>query len=320
MRNELVKISGEMVHSKSVQEIVEQTKLVHNVFKTIMIKDLHYGIIPGTKKNTLYKPGAEILALLFNLSATYEKEKTDLPDNHREYEVTCKLVNKFTGIVWGEGVGSCSTMEAKYRYRNSEQKCPECEKDTIIKGKKQYGGGWLCYQKKGGCGAKFQDGDKLIENQNMGKVEHEDPADYYNTVLKMSKKRSFNDAVITSTAASDIFEQTDDLPDFESKVQEPSKYDADIEIIKERETPGSETEGVLFKQPAEGTYAERLENIMVAEFANDPEGWRKFLKEHSEFTNKKNGEIVPGKESIEELTLPRQKVTYGKIQSFLDRK
>jgi len=35
-------------------------------------------------------------------------------------------------------------------------KCPTCHKEnTIIKGKPEYGGGWLCYSKKGGCGAKF---------------------------------------------------------------------------------------------------------------------------------------------------------------------
>ena len=35
--------------------------------------------------------------------------------------------------------------------------CPNCGKDTIIKGKPEYGGGWVCYSKKGGCGAKFTD-------------------------------------------------------------------------------------------------------------------------------------------------------------------
>jgi hypothetical protein len=33
--------------------------------------------------------------------------------------------------------------------------CPNCGKDAIIKGREEYGGGWLCYKKNGGCGAKF---------------------------------------------------------------------------------------------------------------------------------------------------------------------
>jgi hypothetical protein len=45
-------------------------------------------------------------------------------------------------------------------------------------------------------------------------VEHENPADYYNTVLKMAKKRAHVDAILTATAASDIFTQdVEDMPE-----------------------------------------------------------------------------------------------------------
>lgn len=37
---------------------------------------------------------------------------------HREYEVKCTLTSRDTGEVMGEGVGTCSTMESKYRYRS----------------------------------------------------------------------------------------------------------------------------------------------------------------------------------------------------------
>jgi len=37
--------------------------------------------------------------------------------------------------------------------------CPSCGKRAIIKGKPEYGGGWVCYKKLDGCGAKFPDGD-----------------------------------------------------------------------------------------------------------------------------------------------------------------
>jgi hypothetical protein len=36
--------------------------------------------------------------------------------------------------------------------------CPVCGKDAVIKGKAEYGGGWLCFGKKGGCGAKWPEG------------------------------------------------------------------------------------------------------------------------------------------------------------------
>jgi len=33
--------------------------------------------------------------------------------------------------------------------------CPACGVAAIIKGKEEYGGGWLCFKKNGGCGTKF---------------------------------------------------------------------------------------------------------------------------------------------------------------------
>jgi len=36
--------------------------------------------------------------------------------------------------------------------------CPECKKESVIEGKKEYGGGYVCWKKSdaGGCGAKFK--------------------------------------------------------------------------------------------------------------------------------------------------------------------
>lgn len=48
--------------------------------------------------------------------------------------------------------------------------CPGCEKTgTIIKGKQEYGGGYVCYTKKSGCGAKFTDAE--MEQIKAGKTE-----------------------------------------------------------------------------------------------------------------------------------------------------
>lgn len=36
--------------------------------------------------------------------------------------------------------------------------CPECGKsNAVIKGKEEYGGGWVCFKKKGGCGYSWQE-------------------------------------------------------------------------------------------------------------------------------------------------------------------
>ena len=36
--------------------------------------------------------------------------------------------------------------------------CPACGADAIIKSKAEWGGGWVCYKKRGGCGVKWPEG------------------------------------------------------------------------------------------------------------------------------------------------------------------
>lgn len=209
------------------ETILKRKHVVQDVMAHIMKTDVHFGKVPGCgDKPTLLKPGAEAISSTFQLSPKYTISKTELAGGHREYEIVCDLY-ALNGNFVGSGVGSATTMEGKYRFRKAEQVCPECGKNTIIKGKKEYGGGWLCYKNKGGCGAKFPDGDPQIENQGMGRVEHDNPADYYNTVLKMAKKRAFVDAILTTTGASDIFTQDiEDMPE----VMPGARQDAASEV------------------------------------------------------------------------------------------
>lgn len=206
----------------TAHDIKQQVQLIQEVMQAVMQEGYHYGVIPGTDKPTLLKPGAEKLAVTFRLAPLLHVEWRDFPNGHRECEVRCTLTHIPTGRVYGEGVGLCSTMESRYRYRNANRKCPQCGNETIIKGKAEYGGGHLCFQKKGGCGAKFSDNDPAILNQPVGRIENIDLADVYNTILKMAKKRALVDATLTATAASDIFTQDlEDVPP--SDLPEPVK-------------------------------------------------------------------------------------------------
>jgi hypothetical protein len=199
----------------SIRELKRQTDLIKQAISEVMEEGHHYGTIPGCGiKKTLLKPGAEKLNVLFRLAPKYEIESKDLPNEHREYEATCNLYHIPTGQFVGQGVGVCSTMESKYRFRSAERTCPECGEKAIIKGKEEYGGGWLCFKKKGGCGAKFKEDDKKIISQQSGQVENTNPSDEYNTVKKMAKKRAQVDATLTATAASDSF--TQDLEDIQA--------------------------------------------------------------------------------------------------------
>jgi hypothetical protein len=195
-----------------------QVALIQEVMKSVMRKGEHYGVIPGCgDKPSLLQPGAQKLIMTFRLVPDPEIDIIDLPNEHREYRAKVRLSTQ-NGIFLGAGVGSCSTMEGKYRYRKAELICPACGKDSIIKGKAEFGGGWICYGKKGGCGKKWTDADNPFEGVVTSKIEHDNPADYYNTCEKMAYKRALVSATLTVTAASDIFTQ-----DVEDSVELPGQ-------------------------------------------------------------------------------------------------
>lgn len=102
----------------SVDDVRGQVDKIQGLMKGLMQKDEHYGVIPGTKKPSLYKAGAEKLGFTFRLVPEFAVTRNDLKGDHREYEVRCTLRHQPTGKLAGEGVGNCSTMESKYRYRN----------------------------------------------------------------------------------------------------------------------------------------------------------------------------------------------------------
>jgi hypothetical protein len=203
----------------SVARIIEQTTKIQQCMTSVMKNGEHYGVIPGTQgKPTLLKPGAEKLLLMFRLKPSYIiVDKTDT-DVKIAFTIRCLLTHITTGNEIAEGLGSCNSREAKYA-RAAPKKCPECGKEAIIKGKEEYGGGWLCFKKKQGCGAKWPDGAEEIEGQVATVA---DPSDLHNTILKMACKRALVAAVLNGTAASDFFTQDlEDLGNAAAEYQPP---------------------------------------------------------------------------------------------------
>ena len=45
----------------AVVDIISHVAMVQEVMRAVMKPDIHYGVIPGTDKPTLYKQGAEVL-------------------------------------------------------------------------------------------------------------------------------------------------------------------------------------------------------------------------------------------------------------------
>jgi hypothetical protein len=199
----------------SLEVAVERREMIVKAVKSLMREgmDGDYGTIPGTPKPTLLQPGADKLNNLFGLVPTFEVTDKDIDwtgERHGGepfffYEVKCRLIRG--GYVMGEGDGSANSWESKHRYRKSERVCPACGTDSIIKGKPEYGGGWLCYAKKGGCGAKFKAGDPDIEEQQTGNVPNPNISDVVNTIRKIANKRAKIAATLNAVSAHEFFSQ-----------------------------------------------------------------------------------------------------------------
>ena len=177
------------VHRFSVVEIRQRVNLVQEVMRGIMIRDTHYGTIPGTPKPTLYKPGAEVLCVTFRVAPKYEIE--DLSTNGvARYRVTCIGRHQTTDINLGEGVGECSSGEEKYKWRGATCKAELDATPENLRRKKYY------------------------KNGNTADQIRTEPADLANTILKMACKRAMIAMTLNVTAASDIFTQDiEDLPE-----------------------------------------------------------------------------------------------------------
>ena len=186
---------------------------ISQIQRAVMKQDVDYGVVPGTQKPTLLKPGAEILNKLAGFTPFFERERREgdgVSAPHIHYLIKCTLRDAAGNLI-AEGDGSTNSWEKKYRYRNAERVCPACGAPAIIKGSDKYGGGWVCWKKRGGCGAKFEDGHAGIEEQQAGIEENPDPFDLDNTLLKMAAKRALIAATLFAHAASGIF--TQDLED-----------------------------------------------------------------------------------------------------------
>jgi hypothetical protein len=187
---------------QSAAEMRAHVNRIIEVMQAVMKKDLHYGVVPGTKKPSLYKPGAEVLCVTFHIAPSYPLiEDLSGPDFTR-YRVTCRGTHQGTGIVVADGLGECSTLEEKYKWRKAVNSA-EFEAAPADRRRTKYGQG--------------KDGPYTALQV---RAEHHDAS---NTCLKMACKRAFIAMVLNATAASDCFTQdVEDLPEHLRHDDEPT--------------------------------------------------------------------------------------------------
>jgi hypothetical protein len=290
----------------SLQQSLEAWDQFQQIVKGRMKEGYHYDTIPGTQKPSLLDPGGDLLMKMYGLTDVdpndaargYEllkvTEDWDMTPPLFDYTVACTLYNVRTGKAVRRELASCNSWEDRYRWRERKRTCPRCGSDAIIKGKEDFGGGWLCWAKKGGCGAKFPDGAQAIEGQPTGREPNADVANQKNTILQIAQKRSKLRAVRAATLAGEMFTQDmEDIahrePTEERKAEPGEKRQPPQTAVKAPEK--SETTETADRRPANPALgAIETDKFIVSE-----------VKHGSKFQLGKDGKPDKRKKKIEYL-------------------
>jgi len=166
-----------------VTEIRKRTHAVQEVMRGVMKEGTHFGTIPGTPKQSLWKAGAEVLCMTFRLAPLLDSRVTvDDQDGEWAYNGS----RRDGTIVTGTCVGFF-----------------EVEATCTIQGPQ----GEVLSR----CSARCNNREAKYRSLSVFEIR--------NTVLKMAEKRAFVSAVLMATGASDIF--TQDIEDFPELVGVP---------------------------------------------------------------------------------------------------
>lgn len=252
-----------------ISEVKARVAAVRQLMADVLEEGADYDKIPGVDKPSLTQVGGQTLMQLLNARPDFEKmafiEDFDRPLFN--YVLKCNLISLRTGEIIGAGVGSCNSHESKYRWRQSQRKCPKCGAEAILRSKfpdkNTKDLGWYCFSKKGGCGAQFKGGDPAIINQQTGRTENEDVADQANTILKMAKKRAMVDATLNATGANRLFTQDLDEPHIRETVTPTRQVDAatgEVTDVPEDSHPSVKSEATsnVNLLPKYGSYLKTL--------------------------------------------------------------
>ena len=251
--HEIITVEANVIEERSlslmpVMDLDEAKRRYAQMVKFVselMEEGRDYGIIPGTEKPTLYKPGAEKLATFFGLRKTFDLldgvQRWDQADPFFFYRYKVQLWRG--DILIAEGIGSANSFEDRYRWRwVSLDKVPpgvnadELEKrggrlseyDFAIEAAEtsgQYGKPawhWERFKRA------IDDGSarRIDKPARSGKTypAYEIDATYYrvpnpdvftqvNTLDKMAQKRAFIQGVLIAVNASEFFTQDlEDMP------------------------------------------------------------------------------------------------------------
>ncbi|WP_031405307.1 exodeoxyribonuclease X C-terminal domain-containing protein [Geobacillus vulcani] len=104
----------ESVDIGAVQSTLAKINQFQVVVQNTLKANHDYGVIPGTQKPTLLKPGAEKIQMLLGVTSEYEviERVQDYDKGFFAFTVRCVIYKN--GMKITEGVGHCNTRERKY--------------------------------------------------------------------------------------------------------------------------------------------------------------------------------------------------------------
>lgn len=273
LSKEIIEVPSNSLYNSpviSVDQAIKNFTNIREFTSKCLTEGIDYGKFVGINKPSLLKPGAEKLGNLFGFSPKFDCVDKVMnwtgagnPDNEPffYFEYRCNLYKNGEFIASCDG--SCNSWEKKYRYRRGELLCPECGKPTI-KRSKYDNGGFYCFAKIGGCGAKFQANDKRITEQRIGDVKNFDTAEQVNTFQKMAQKRAFIGAIVIACNLSEYF--TQDIEDMSDIKNEPAANvpDENIPMPPESEIINADYNEIP-PEPEQFNEAEFLKNFNAPE-------------------------------------------------------
>jgi hypothetical protein len=196
MANEVIESPqqrGLVMELRTSRELVARSREIEQVVAEVMEPGVHYGVIPGTPKPSLYRAGADRLASAFFIAADYQQEEISNADEV-SYRVKCIGSHAPSGIVLGAAIGECSSNEEKYKWRRPVCK-EEFEEFPADRKRRKW--------KRG------KNNSSYVEEQVRT-----EPADVRNTISQMAQKRAFVAMIRSVTGVSSIFGQDlEDMPE-----------------------------------------------------------------------------------------------------------
>ena len=175
--------AAETTPERTAAELRERLELIREVKRTAMTENVDYGVVPGTDKATLFKPGAEKLALVFKLDVQPRNELIWGPGEHLTVISRATVFHAPTGTRLGLRGGDLLQPRAQPRVPQARAHLPELRaagRDQGQGGVRRWAG--CAGARRDGCGAKFPDGDERIESQEVGEIENPDLPDTWNAV------------------------------------------------------------------------------------------------------------------------------------------